>query len=170
MHRGLTLGVVCAAFVAVWILPARANDAPVLKPAVVVQSKIAPQHYRKDVRSAYRMARYHWLDKAAAADPDLIASICCYSGPAKILAAHPRLASIAEQDHYVCRRITKFKSAARILARNPEALGVVGHDPEGIYQAIRRDRKIAYILAKNPQFDQMIVDNPDLGKFISAYM
>lgn len=125
---------------------------------------------RSDGRLAKRLASYHWLDKMVAANPEISEAICNHRRAAMILAKHPRITEIAESDPYLCRRITKWKGAARRLAANPNALYVVGRDPEGIYRAIRRDKKISEILSKNPVFNQMIVDNPELGRVISHYM
>ncbi|MDZ4835977.1 MAG: hypothetical protein SGJ27_19530 [Candidatus Melainabacteria bacterium] len=125
---------------------------------------------RTDRKAAKRLAKYHWLDKAAAANPQVIEAITMYSGAAKLLAKHPRLSEIADADHYVCRRITKWKSAARVLAANGEVKEVAAFDPEGLYVAIKKDRKIVRILSRNPIFDQMIVENPDLARVISKYM
>lgn len=125
---------------------------------------------RYDQKAAKRLAKYHWLDKVADANPRVIEAITDHKSAAKILAKHPRLSEIADADHYVCRRITKWKPAARELARNGEVKEVAMLDPEGIYSAIQRDRKIIRILSRNPMFDQMIVDNPDLGRMISKYM
>ena len=125
---------------------------------------------RFDGKAAKRLAKYHWLDKVAAANPRVVEAITDHKSAAKVLAKHPRLSEIAEADHYVCRRITKWKSAARVLAANGEVKEVALLDPEGIYSAIQRDKKIIRILSRNPIFDQMIVDNPDLGRIISKYM
>ena len=125
---------------------------------------------RSDGNAAVKMARMHWLDKAAAANPGIVEAITAHKRAAKILARHPRLGDIAEADHYLCRRLTRWKSAARIMAANGEARRVVELDPAGIYFAIKRDKKIVRILSKNPMFNQMIVDNPDLGKVIAQYM
>lgn len=125
---------------------------------------------RKDRKAAKRLARYHWLDKVADANPQVIETICMHKSAAKLLAKHPRLSEIADADHYVCRRIAKWKPAARVLAANGEVQEVAALDPEGIYTAIQRDRKIIRILSRNPIFDQMIVDNPDLGRIIAKYM
>lgn len=116
------------------------------------------------------MARFHWLDKAAEADPELIESITYYHGPAKVLAGHPRLGEIAKSDHYLCRRLTKWKDVSRLLVVNPQADVVVQLDPEGIYRAIKRDKKTARMLARHPLFDQMVGDNPDLGTILSQFM
>ncbi|MBX9667506.1 MAG: hypothetical protein K2X93_07805 [Candidatus Obscuribacterales bacterium] len=125
---------------------------------------------RKDRKAAKRIANYHWLDKAAESNPLVIEAITNHKSAAKILARHPRLAEVSEWDHYTCRRITKWKGAARVLASNAQVREVAGFDPEGLYRAIAKDRKIIRILSKNPMFDQMIVDNPDLGRVIAKYM
>lgn len=125
---------------------------------------------RKDRKSAKRMAKYHWLDKAALANPQIIEAITQHRCAAYVLAKHPRLGAISDADHYLCRRLTKWKCVARRLAKQGQVWRVIDHDPEGIYQAIRRDRRIVRILAKNPKFDQMIVDNPDLGRELAKHM
>lgn len=125
---------------------------------------------RKDRKSARRIAKNHWLDKAALANPQIIEAITQYRSAAYILAKHPRLGAISDADHYLCRRLTKWKCVARRLAKQGQVWRVIDHDPEGIYQAIRRDRKIIRILAKNPTFNQMIVDNPDLGRELAKHM
>lgn len=125
---------------------------------------------RKDRKAAKRLANYHWLDKAADANPRIIEAITMHKSAAKILAKHPRLAEVAEADHYTCRRITNYKSAARVLAANGDVKEVAALDPEGLYIAIKRDKKIIKILSRNPIFDQMIVENPDLARVISKYM
>jgi hypothetical protein len=125
---------------------------------------------RSDSTFAKRLARYGWLEKSAAANPAIIEAITNHRSAAKILARHPHIAEIAQADPYVCRRISKWPSAARILAANGNAAKAISRDPEGIYRAIRKDRRVARILAKNPMFDQMVYDNPDLGQFISHFM
>lgn len=125
---------------------------------------------RIDKKAAKRMARYHWLDRAALANPRIIEAITYHKKATEILARHPRLGAIGDADHYVCRRVTQYKKAARLLAASPQAHDVITLDPEGIYTAIERDKKIIRILSKNPMFDQMIVDNPDLGRVISKFM
>lgn len=125
---------------------------------------------RSDGRLAKRLAKYHWLDKIVLANPELSEAITNHRRAAMILADHVRITEIAEADPYLCRRITKWKGAARRLAANPNARYVIDRDPEGMYRAIRRDKKIIRILSKNPVFDQMIVDNPELGRVISHYM
>jgi len=139
-----------------------------LRPAL--PAEVSAKAIRSDESTAKKMARCRWLDKMVAADPTLVAAICTHASSARILAAHPHLDKIAEADHYTCRRITKWGSAALILAKNPKALAVVTFDPEGLYRAIKHDRSVAKKLTRNPYFDQMIVENPDLGQMLSRYM
>ena len=129
-----------------------------------------PVRVRIDRRLARKMAKDHWLEKAVAADPSLIDAITQYSSAAKILAKHPRIGTIAEADHYTCRNITRWKTASRNLARNPEVKEVIDCDPEGIVRAIKRDSKIGKLLVKQPDFSQIIVDNPELGKLLATHM
>ncbi len=125
---------------------------------------------RSDRRTAVQMAKYHWLDKVALADPGIVAAITTHYTAALELAKHPRIGEIAEADHYLCRRLTKWKTVARRLAKNGNADKVIALDPEGMYRAIRRDKATARRLVKNPMFDQMVSENPDLGKLVAAYM
>lgn len=144
---------------------------PTAKPAEVkTEYTTRVEHLRRDGRMARRMARYHWLDKAAQANPAIVEAITQHRRAAMLVAKHPRLGYIAEADHYLCRRLTRWKSVARLLAASPQANRVIALDPEGIYSAIKRDKRTARILAKNPNFDQMIVENPDLGQLIATYM
>lgn len=160
------------------VASARADDAQLRPPLnnskdtnpTVIPIKVSASHVRRDSTTARRLAKYHWLDRAAQANPAIIEAICAHRSAAKLLCKHPRLKEIAEADHYLCRRLTKWKSVARMLASNPQADRVIFLDPEGIYYAIKRDRSIARRLAKNPMFEEMIADNPDLGKFIASYM
>ena len=154
------------------IYPGYADD-PQLRPGMSSTQgtkSIRPDRLRHDRKAANAMARYHWLDKAAQADPHLIESITDFHSAAMILAKHPRLGEIAEADHYLCRRLTRWKSVARTLASNPQADRVISLDPEGIYRAIKNDRRLAKLLARNPMFHRMITENPDLGRFLSTYM
>lgn len=134
------------------------------------EADLQPERIRKDENLARRLAKSHWLEKAAAEDPEIIAAITQYKGPAKILAAHPRLGHIAEYDHYLCRQLTKWKGASRVLARNPQAKDVLYYDPEGIYRAIKVDKTTARLLPRNTEFAQMVIDNPDLAKVLASYM
>jgi hypothetical protein len=123
---------------------------------------------RKDRALAYKLARYRWLARAAEANPDLIIGITAWKGPSKTLAKHSHLGEIAQSDHYLCRRLAKWKGAGRAMARNGQADQVVALDPAGIYEAIKHDRRIARYLVKNPNFADMVIENPDLGEFISS--
>ncbi len=145
-----------------------AGPTPELRPAL--NNTARTKAIRSDTATAVKIARMRWVDKMITADPGLVAAICSHAASARVLAAHPHLDKIAEADHYTCRRITKWGSAAAILAKNPQALRVVTLDPEGIYRAIKHDRSIAKRLTKNPNFNQMVVENPDLGKLLSNYM
>ncbi|OPZ89936.1 MAG: hypothetical protein BWY75_00941 [bacterium ADurb.Bin425] len=111
-----------------------------------------------------------WFDRVALAQPEVVASITSYSSSATILAQHPHIDKIAEADPYLCRRLTKWRSAGRALARNSRAYKVIARDPEGIYRAIKNDRSYAKLLSKNPYFNQMVVENPELGKVLSRYL
>jgi hypothetical protein len=153
----------------------KGDSPPTLKPAAPAPESIKVvryqrEHVRSDWLTARRLAQYHWLDKAVEADPGLVEAICSHYTAALVLARHPRLGEIAQYDHYTCRRLTKWKTVARELAKNGECQKVVALDPEGIYRAIKRDRLLAKLLSTNPMFDQMIDDNPDLGVLISRYM
>jgi len=154
------------------ILPCSADD-PQLRPGLSgndTTKSIRPNRIRRDRKTANMMARYHWLDKAALADPQLIESITDYHSAAMLIAKHPRLGDIAEADHYLCRRLTRWKDVARALAVSPQADRVITLDPEGIYRAVKRDRRLPKLLARNPMFHRMIVDNPDLGRLLSTFM
>ncbi|MBK8221299.1 MAG: hypothetical protein IPK73_09785 [Candidatus Obscuribacter sp.] len=152
-------------------------EEPQLKPAIKNSAggggqpiALSASHVRKDVGAAKKMAALRWFDKMALADPQLVESITAYSSSASILARHPHLDKIAEADPYLCRRLTRWRGAARVLARNPKAYKVVARDPEGIYRAIKNDRSYAKLLSKNPYFNQMVVENPELGRVLSRYM
>lgn len=145
-------------------------DSNLVKPGFLSWKVDTLGRVRSDGRLAKRLAKYHWLDKMVMANPELSEAIANHRRAAMILAQHVRITEIAEADPYLCRRITKWKGAARKLAANPNARYVISRDPEGMYRAIRRDKKISQILSKNPIFDQMIVDNPELGRVISHYM
>ena len=150
-----------------------ADDNPQLRPGLDSDNtakSTRPNRIRKDRGAANAMARYHWLDRAALANPQLIESITDFHSASMILAKHKRLGEIAEADHYLCRRLTRWKDVARKLAVNPDCDKVIARDPEGIYRAIKNDRSLAKILARNPMFHRMIGENPDLGKLLSTYM
>lgn len=171
--------VIASLAMALMAFPMASSQAPVtLKPALPLSTSNtvdAPQmlkaeRVRKDVGCAKRLAQYRWVDRMAMADPSIVAAICSYSASAKLLAKHPHIGNIAEADHYFCRRLTKWRGAARALVANPEAYKVIARDPEGIYRAIKYDRSIAKILSKNMHYEQMIVENPELGKVLARYM
>jgi len=152
-------------------LASDAAQGPVLRPEMPSeQGTVSARIVRRDAATARRVAAYTWLDKMVAADPELVASICSFSSAAKILARHKHIDRIAEMDHYTCRRITQYRGAAIELVKNPHAVRVVTLDPEGLYVAIRKDRAIVKKLTKNPNFDQMVVQNPDLGRVLASYM
>jgi hypothetical protein len=131
---------------------------------------ITVHRIRSNSSEARRLAKYHWLDKVGESNPEIIEAVARHHSAAIILAQHPRLGEIAEADHYLCRALTKWKNVARLMAQNGQADKVVALDPEGIYRMIKRDRVTARRLARNPMFDQMVNENPDLGKLIAAYM
>lgn len=141
-----------------------------VKPGIFMWRTNTLDRIRVDGRTAKRLAKSHWLDKMVTANPELSEAITNHRRAAMILADHKRIGAIADGDPYLCRRITKWKGAARRLAANPNARNVLYRDPEGIYRAIRRDKKIIRILSKNPQIEEMIIDNPELGRVISHYM
>jgi hypothetical protein len=141
-----------------------------LRPQVTSTKMVGKTKYKRHTKISTEMAKYHWLDRAVAADPGLVAALCATSKGAEMLARHGRIAEIADADHYTCRRITKWRKAAAILALNPHVDHVITLDPEGIYRAIRRDPHIAYVLSKNPTFADMIDANPDLGNYIANHM
>jgi hypothetical protein len=150
----------------------QSTTAPAAQPvtATVKGKKYKRERHRWDFRTARRLAKDHWLDKAVEADPALVEGICSHYTAALILARHPRLGEIAQWDHYTCRRLTKWKTVARILAKNGECYKVVALDPEGVYRAVRRDKMFAKLLTTNPMYDQMVYDNPDLGKLMATFM
>ncbi len=118
---------------------------------------------------AVQLARYHWLDKAAVENPEIIEAITRYPKASAILAQHPRLGNIAEVDHYLCRQLAKWRSAAMLLSSNGEADQVIALDPDGIYQAIKRYPKVIQHLTKNPSFYQILEDNPEIGRIIANH-
>ena len=171
--KSLVVGFVIAGFIpGITTLPAFADDnaAAPLRQALTPDTIPSEAKIRKDRYIAYRLAKYRWLDKAAAYNPKIIAAICAHSGPAKLLAKHPHLAAIADADHYLCRRLTRWKGATQKLIRNPGCGHVIGLDPEGIYSAIATYPQVARLLARDPQFEEMMAANPDLGRVIAQHM
>lgn len=131
---------------------------------------VTVQKIRKSRRIAYMMAKYEWLDKVAAANPQVLEAICERPGAARLLAQHRHIDAMADADHYLCRRITRWKDAATQLALNPKAPHVINLDPEGIYYAIDRDPHIGTLLASHVRFDEMLEFNPDLGRVMDQHM
>lgn len=141
-------------------------EAPKEKPAISFKL----EKIRRDKWIAWRMAKDPWIDRACLADPGLPEAICAHPGPAALLAKHPHIEAISEADPYLCRRLTQWKKATMNLVKNPRAISVITRDPEGIYRAVQKNPKIGRILSKNTLFNQMVVDNPDLGRFITGHM
>lgn len=129
-----------------------------------------PDRVLRSSKIASQLARSEWLDKVAEANPAILAAICQHEKSTRILARHRHIAQLAEADHYLCRRITRFKRAADQLVENPHVDRVIQLDPEGIYYAIARDPKLAKVLSSHRMFDQMIDSNPDLGRVIAEHM
>lgn len=134
------------------------------------KTKFTLEKIRRDKWIAWRMAKDPWIDRACLADPGLPEAICAHPGPAALLAKHPHVADIAQADPYLCRRLTQWKKATMNLVKNPHCMPVITRDPEGMYRAIAKRPKIGRILSKHPMFNQMIVENPDLGRFITGHM
>lgn len=150
--------------------PAQPIEQTVRRSIELKDAELQPERIRRDPKLAKRLAKSHWLEKAVAEDPEIAAAITQYKSSARILATHPRLSHIAEYDHYLCRQLTKWRSASRALAKNPQAQGVLYYDPEGIYRAISNDKKTARSLARNTEFAQMVIDNPELARRLASYM
>jgi hypothetical protein len=125
---------------------------------------------RKSRRIAFAMAKYEWLDKVAASNPEVLEAICERPGPARVLAQHRHLDKMADADHYLCRRITRWKDATNQLIRNPKAAHVINLDPEGIYFAIDRDPHVGTVLATHVRFDEMLEFDPQLGHVMDVHM
>jgi hypothetical protein len=125
---------------------------------------------RKSRRIAYTMAKYEWLDKVAASNPEVLEAICERSGAARILAQHRHLDKMADVDHYLCRRITRWKNATNQLIKNPKAAHVINLDPEGIYYAIDRDPHVGTVLSTHVRFDEMLEFDPQLGHVLDQHM
>jgi hypothetical protein len=124
----------------------------------------------KNRKIAEQLAREEWFDKVADANPRLVAAVCAHPHAATILAAHKHLAAIADADHLLCRRLTRWSDATEVLLRNADCDRVVQLDPEGIYWAIERRPAYARLLAGHQMFYKMMNDNPDLGRVIAQHM
>jgi hypothetical protein len=146
------------------------TEPPTVKTTVKTVPSVKLEKIRRDKWIAWRMAKDPWIDRACLADPGLPEAICAHPGPAALLAKHPHIDSIAQADPYLCRRLTQWKKATLYLVKNPACGPVITRDPEGIYRAVQKNPKIARLLSKHPMFNQMIVENPDLGRFITGHM
>ena len=120
--------------------------------------------------TAIQMAKESFFDVTAAADPELVSEVCKYKHAAELIAAHRRIAKIADADHYLCRRLTRWPSAAAIMIANPDVEHVVTLDPKGLYFAIEREPALSRELARHVMFNDMLTQNPDLGRVIAANM
>lgn len=143
---------------------------PKAEPAQLPSVHTKPKKILLDKKSATQLASYHWLDKAALANPEIIEAITRYRHASAILAKHPRLGDIAEADHNLCHRLTKWRSVAMILSNNAQADRVISIDPNSMYDAIERYPKVIRNLAKNPSFYQILDDNPEIGRVIAKHM
>lgn len=170
LMAGVMLGVSALPTLAQGTAPESSGEAALRQPMKTNASTPSPERIRRDKWIAYRLTKYVWLDKAAAADPRILAAICEHPGPAKKLAQHRHLAALADADHYLCRRLTRWQGATEKLIRNKECDHVIALDPEGIYFAMDRNPSVARLLARDPQFCEMIDQNPDLGRAISQHM
>lgn len=149
---------------------AMTTEPSVAVPADPPLHSVTAQKIRKSRRLAYVMAKYHWLDKVAASNPEVLAAICERPGAARILAQHRHIDAMADVDHYLCRRITRWKGATNKLIRNPKAAHVINLDPEGIYYAIDRDPHVGTVLALHVRFDEMLEFDPQLGHVLDQHM
>lgn len=145
------------------------NSMPVA-PVLTPQTLPPVEKIRKDKWTAYKMAKVIWLDKVAQANPQIIEAICSHPGAAKILAQHRHLDKIAEADHYLCRRLCRWRGATEKLLRNKYCDKVIALDPQGMYLDLKNHPKDARLLTKSTMFNQMIDENPDLGKELSKHM
>src|SRR6185437_10697197 len=75
------------------------------------QSVPAPQVVLKSRTAAMELAHNIWFDKMAEANPGLVAAVCANQKAADIIAGHPHLDKIADADHFLCRRLTKYHTA-----------------------------------------------------------
>lgn len=147
------------------------KEPPTVKTTIIkTVPTVRLEKIRRDKWIAWRMAKDPWIDRACLADPGLPEAICAHPGPAALLAKHPHIDSIAQADPYLCRRLTQWKKATLNLVKNPNCGPVITRDPDGIYRAVTKNPKIARLLSKHPMFNQMIVENPDLGRFITGHM
>jgi hypothetical protein len=170
--RQLVLAILLAQGLAAFTGAAGAQDqgTSLRQPIMTPQSVPSPEVVLKDQSIAYRLAKANWLPIAAHANPRLIAAICAHPGPAKVLAKHRHLDRIADADHYLCRRLTRWPDSTQKLIRNKYCDKVIALDPEGIYVAMERNPQVACLLARHPNFNQMMYYNSDLGNQIARHM
>lgn len=144
------------------------NSAPAASDPVYATSK---WHRKRMSRlTAIQMAKENFFDVTAAADPELVSEVCRYKHAAEIIAAHRRISQIADADHYLCRRLTRWPSAAAIMIANPNVEHVLTLDPQGVYYAIEREPALSRELARHVMFQDMLTQNPDLGRVVAANM
>ncbi len=144
-----------------------------MRPSQAMQPQVyagKAEKVRKSSRLAYQLAHCEWLDKIAEADPSIVAAICAHPGPARILAEHRHIAQIADADHYLCRRLFRWRRASDALVRSPWANHVIELDPAGFIMAMDRDPTYARIIAGHRQFNELIEADPELGKQIALHM
>jgi hypothetical protein len=120
--------------------------------------------------AAVQLARDVWFDKIAAANPSIVATVCNDPKAATVLAAHPHLGKVADADHLLCRRLTRWHTATEVLLRNPQLDRVVELDPQGMYWAMDRRPAYARVLSGHVLFYKMVSDNPELGSVVASHM
>ncbi len=125
---------------------------------------------RKDQFIAWKMARDPYFYETAQADPTMVAAVCAHRNTATWLAKNRHLDRVADADPLLCRRLTKWHSSAVALVRNPNCRHVIALDPEGLYTVVNRYPNIARILASNQMFNELVAENPEIGRFISLHM
>jgi hypothetical protein len=152
---------------------AGAANSPKLISKPVMQAKKKkpkPEKFKKDWWIGQRLVDDVWLDRIVISDPGMVADLCNRPATAVKLAKHRHLGEIAKANHNTCRYITQWRDAARALVMNRECDIVITYDPEGIYRAIKRDPFLARMLVKHPMINEMIDDNPELGRVIARHM
>jgi hypothetical protein len=125
---------------------------------------------RKDQFIAWKMARDPYFYETAQADPSMVAVVCAHRNTATWLAKNRHLDRVADADPLLCRRLTKWHSSAVALVQNPWCRHVIALDPEGLYTVVNRYPGIAGILASNQMFNELVAENPEIGRFISLHM
>lgn len=141
-----------------------------LKAGLPPQALPCLEKVRKSRTIARQLAKDEWLDRIAAAYPPIIEAICEHPDAAALVAAHPHIAQIADVDHYLCRRLTRWHHATEVLLRNPHADHVITLDPQGIYWAIERRPAYGRLLAGHAQITGMINYDPNIGRVLTEHM